>query len=204
MATGDIMLTKCSVFIATSLDGFISREDGSIDWLMKANALAPPGEDCGYKSFMSTVDGLVMGRHSFEKVLSFDPWPYEDLPVTVMSSQTINIPDHLKKSVSTSSETPIKLVQRLTQNGFKHLYIDGGITIQRFIADHLISELTITLISVLLGSGRSLFGPLVHDIELDHIETRCFDGGFVQLKYGISRAGNITHKRKSKDNISCL
>lgn len=195
------MLAKCSVFIATSLDGFISREDGSIDWLLKANALVPPGEDCGYKSFMSTVDGLVMGRHSFEKVLSFDPWPYENLPVTVMSSQAIHIPDHLKKSVSTSSETPIELVKRLTQNGFKHLYIDGGITIQRFIIDHLINELTITLIPVLLGAGRSLFGPLAYDIELDHIETRCFDGGFVQLKYGISPAGNITHKRKSKDKV---
>lgn len=195
------MLAKCSVFIATSLDGFISREDGSIDWLVKANTLAPPGEDCGYKSFMSTVDGLVMGRHSFEKVLSFDPWPYDNLPVIVMSSQFIKIPDHLKKSVSTSSETPIELVKRLTKNGFKHLYIDGGITIQKFIADHLINELTITLIPILLGSGRPLFGPLAHDIELNHIETKCFDGGFVQLKYGINPAGNITHKRKSKDKV---
>lgn len=181
------MLAKCSVFIATSLDGFISRVDGSIDWLMKANALAPPGEDCGYKSFMSTVDGLVMGRHSFEKVLSFDPWPYENLPVVVMSSQSIGIPQHLKTCVSTSSETPINLVKRLTKEGFKHLYIDGGITIQRFIVDHLIDELTITLIPVLLGSGRSLFGPITDDIELSHLKTKCFDGGFVQLQYGIKR-----------------
>ncbi|CAM2886416.1 S-adenosyl-L-methionine-dependent methyltransferases [Legionella anisa] len=110
-----MMFAKCSVFIATSLDGFISREDGSIDWLTKANELVPSGEDGGYKEFISTVDGLIMGRHSFEKVLSFDPWPYDELPAVVMSSKPIEIPAHLKH-VSASSETPIKLVQRLTND----------------------------------------------------------------------------------------
>ena len=117
------MLAKCSVFIATSLDGFIARDDGSIDWLTKASELVPSGEDGGYKEFISTVDGLIMGRHSFEKVLSFDPWPYGELPVVVMSSKSIKIPTHLKH-VSTSSETPLELVKRLTDEGFKHLYID--------------------------------------------------------------------------------
>ena len=179
------MLARCSVFIATSLDGFISRDDGSIDWLMKANALAPPGEDGGYKSFISTVDVLIMGRHSYEKVLSFEEWPYGDLPVVVMSSQKITIPQQLQTCVSTSAETPSALVQRLSKQGVKHLYIDGGVTIQRFLSSNLISEMTITLIPVLLGSGRSLFGPLKHDIELHHVETRSFDGGFVQIKYRI-------------------
>lgn len=179
------MPTKCSVFIATSLDGFIAREDGSIDWLMKANTLAQPGEDGGYKSFISTVDGLIMGRNSYEKVLSFDEWPYGDLPVVVLSSQTIIIPEHLQSSVSTSTETPINLVQRLSKKGMKHLYIDGGITIQGFLANNLINEITITLIPVLLGSGRSLFGALKHDVELHHVDTRTFDGGFVQQKYRI-------------------
>lgn len=183
------MLAKCSVFIATSLDGFIAREDGSIDWLMKANTLVPPGEDGGYKAFISTVDGLIMGRHSFEKVLSFDPWPYGELPLVVMSSQPIKIPDHIKKCVSTSSETPAELVKRLTNEGFKHLYIDGGITIQNFIAGNLINELTITLVPVLLGSGRSLFGTLTHDIELNQLATHTFGGGFVQVKYKIDVAG---------------
>ncbi len=183
------MLAKCSVFIATSLDGFIAREDGAIDWLMKANTLALPGEDGGYKAFMSTVDGLIMGRHSFEKVLSFDPWPYGELPVVVMSSQPIKIPNHIKNCVSTSSETPEELVKRLTEEGFKHLYIDGGITIQSFIASNLINELTITLVPVLLGSGRSLFGTLAHDIGLNQLATHTFGGGFVQVKYKIDATG---------------
>lgn len=192
-------LAKCSVFIATSLDGFIARNDGDIDWLMKANTLVPPGEDGGYKAFISTVDGLVMGRHSFEKVVSFEPWPYGDLPVIVMSSQSIEIPDHLKNFVSTSSEAPAELVTRLTNKGFKHLYIDGGITIQNFMTNELINELTITLAPVLLGSGRSLFGPLEHDIELEHIETKCLGGGFVQLKYRINSTSTI--KRKNKEEV---
>jgi dihydrofolate reductase len=179
------MSVMCSVFIATSLDGFISREDGSIDWLMKANALASPGEDGGYKSFISTVDGLVMGRHSFEKVLSFDEWPYGDLPVVVMSSQTIAIPEYLRTCVFASAETPSALVHRLSNQGAKHLYIDGGVTIQGFLANNLINEMTITLIPVILGSGRSLFGSLKNDIELCHIATQTFDGGFVQIKYRI-------------------
>lgn len=168
-----------------------AREYGAIDWLMKANIHAPADEDGGYKEFISTVDGLVMGRHTFEKVLSFDPWPYDDLPVVVMSSQSLKIPDHLKNKVSISSETPIELVKRLSNEGFKHLYIDGGITIQNFIVDNLINELTITLAPVLLGTGRSLFGPLAHDIELKLIETKCLGGGFVQLKYRDFSSGNL-------------
>ncbi|KTD67624.1 dihydrofolate reductase and methyltransferase [Legionella santicrucis] len=179
------MTIKCSVFIATSLDGFIAREDGSIDWLLNANSLAPEGEDGGYKAFIATVDALVMGRKSFEKVLSFNEWPYGALPVVVMSSKNIQIPKHLQNSVSSSSEAPTVLVQRLENQGFKHLYIDGGITIQNFIANHLIHELTITLIPILLGSGCPLFGPLTQDIELDLLKTTNF-GQFVQTKYRIS------------------
>lgn len=189
---------KCSVFIATSLDGFIARHDGSIDWLNKANALVSPGEDGGYKEFISTVDALVMGRYSYENVLSFDSWPYE-LPVIVLSSQKVEIPNHLKDKVSISSESPTELVERLTKKGFQHLYIDGGITIQNFLAHHLINELTITLAPVLLGSGRSLFGPLVQDIELKPIETRCIGGGFVQLKYQVQQDSSV--KTRNRDQV---
>jgi dihydrofolate reductase len=178
------MLAKCSVFIATSLDGFIAREDGSIDWLMKANSFAEPGEDCGYKSFMSTVDALIMGRHSYEKVLTFDPWPYE-VPVIVMSSKKIAIPINLQGRVSSTLEAPLDLVSRLTKQGLGHLYIDGGVTIQSFLNQQLIKELTITLIPVLLGRGRSLFGPLGKDIELKLKGTSSYPGNFVQLKYQI-------------------
>ena len=178
--------TNLSVFCATSLDGFIARDNGSIDWLMNANKLLPLGEDCGYKAFMSTIDGLIMGRHSYEKVMSFDAWPYDNLPVVVMSSQDVCIPEKLRNTVSTSRETADALVLRLKKQGLKHLYIDGGITIQRFLAKNLINELTITVIPVLLGSGRSLFGSLTRDIALQLMSTRAYDCGFMQLKYRVA------------------
>ena len=192
--TSPLILPKCSVFIATSLDGFIARNNGSIDWLIKANNLAAPDEDGGYKLFISKIDALVMGRNSFEKILSFESWPYGKLPVIVMSNRSIEIPLKLKNHVYVSSETPDNLVKRLSSEGFKHLYIDGGITIQNFLACHLINELTITIVPVLLGSGRALFGNLPHDIELKHIATHTFEGGFVQIKYEIASsnlAGNV-------------
>ncbi len=176
---------KASIFIATSLDGFIARKDGSIDWLEMANATTPKGEDYGYREFEGSVDILVMGRSSYEKVLTFNEWPYGDKPVIVLSSRTVDIPASLAKTVSSSSETPGNLMKRLSSQGARHVYIDGGVTIQRFISAGLIDELTITLIPVLLGEGRPLFGPLKEDIRLAHIATRAYDNGFVQVKYSV-------------------
>ena len=179
------MIAKCSVFIATSLDGFISRTDGSIDWLDEANARVPTGEDCGYEQFMSTVDALVMGRHTFELAQSFSGWPYGSTPVVVLSSRMSSLPSSVPSTVSLSGEAPAALVARLSGEGMRHLYIDGGITIQRFLAAALIQEFTITKIPVLIGTGRPLFGPLSSDVRLEHESTRAFDFGFVQSKYRV-------------------
>ena len=179
------MSLRVSVFIATSLDGFIARADGAIDWLDEANAIVPEGEDCGYQAFMTTVDVLIMGRNTYEQVLSFGQWPYGDKPVIVLSRQNLQIPDKLAQTVSSSSESPKALYQRLSNEGANRLYIDGGVTIQRFLADGLIDDITITLIPVILGSGKSLFGPLDRDISLTHVGTKTFDFGFVQLTYEV-------------------
>ncbi len=178
------MTIKCSVFIATSLDGFIAREDGSIDWLMKANELAPEGEDGGYRDFIAGVDALIMGRHSFNMVKTFEPWPYT-VPVIVLSSQQPEIPDALKNKVTSSSETPSELITRLSGQGISHLYIDGGITIQRFLSAGCIDELIITIVPILLGKGKRLFGDLTQDIPLHLVNSRALGGGFTQMHYQI-------------------
>lgn len=180
-------MTKCSVFIATSLDGFISRTDGSIDWLNKANAVVPEGEDCGYAQFLSTVDALVMGRNTFEQVLSFGEWPYDSTPVVVLSRQLKSLPGNVPATVSVSADDPAKLVQSLSAKGQSHLYIDGGLTIQSFLAAGLIDEIIITTIPILLGGGKSLFGPLPGDVQLNHLSSKAFDFGFVQNKYRVAR-----------------
>ena len=178
---------KLSVFIATSLDGFIAREDGSIDWLMKSHDLVPPGEDCGYKTFIATVDTLIMGRLSYEKVITFDEWPYGELPVIILSSQNIEIPESLRDRVSVTAKEPMDLVRHLGEQNIKHVYVDGGVTIQSFLTRKLIDELTITYIPVLLGSGRSLFGSLTEDTPLKLLNATTFNDNLVQVKYKIEK-----------------
>jgi dihydrofolate reductase len=185
------MALQLSVFIATSLDGFIAREDGSIDWLQRANAVVPKGEDCGYKAFFDTIDVLVMGRNTFELALTFPEWPYGDKRVVVTSRSPVKVPEALAKSVSGSSESPKAIADRLSKDGVKRAYIDGGITIQRFLNDGLIDDLTITRVPVLIGRGLPLFGPLAGDVELEHVSTKSWEFGFVQSVYRATRATAI-------------
>lgn len=181
------MVAKCSVFIATSLDGFIARSDGSIDWLNEANKSVTPGEDCGYGKFMADVDALVMGRSTFEQVLTFDSWPYGATPVVVLSHREISLPTNLPQTVSVSNKNPTALVAWLAQRGAKKIYVDGGLTIQSFFAAGLIDDITISTIPILLGSGRTLFGPLDTALRLAHEGTTAFEFGFVQSRYRVIR-----------------
>ena len=182
------MRPRASAFIATSLDGFIARADGSLDWLDDAQALIPEGEDCGYLEFMASIDGIVMGRHTFERVLTFDPWPYGAIPVYVMSHSPVAVPVELAASVHSCQGTVEALVAQLGRERFRHLYVDGGQTIQGFLRSGLLDDLTITTIPVLLGTGRPLFGPLAQDVELTLMHSRAYDFGFVQSTYRIDVA----------------
>src|SRR4028118_842279 len=156
---------KASVFIATSLDGFIARADGDLDWLSSGEG-ASTEQDYGYQEFMDSVDTIVIGRNTFEPVLTFDTWPYSGKKVVVLSRRPSAVPPHLTDSVEWLSLPPQRLVERLAAQGAAHLYVDGGKTIQGFLSAGLIDELTITRIPVLLGTGVPLFGPLDHDVAL--------------------------------------
>jgi len=125
---------KASVYIATSLDGFIARKDGSVDWLNEANAVVPEGEDCGYQAFIDSVDTLIMGRKTYEQVLTFGQWPYGSTPVFVLSSTQISFPSSVPDTVTHSSEQPRALLERLSREGIGHVYVDGGATIQGFLS----------------------------------------------------------------------
>jgi dihydrofolate reductase len=172
---------KASVFIATSLDGFIARQDGALDWLP-----ADGGEPHGYDEFIATVDAIVIGRKTFETVLAFDAWPYGTKPVVVLSKRpsALRAPDGAVCDMMTG--TPPEIVDRLSARGMKHLYVDGGVTIQGFLEAGLIQRMIITRIPVLLGSGIPLFGPLSHDVRLEHIATRSYPSGMVQSEYLIA------------------
>jgi dihydrofolate reductase len=172
---------KSSVFIATSLDGFIARENGGLDWLPAGH-----GEPHGYDEFIATVDTIVIGRKSFETVLAYDPWPYGQKPVVVLSTRASELKAPAGAVCDMMSGIPAEIVARLAQRGMQHLYIDGGVTIQGFLRAGLIQRLTITRIPVLLGSGIPLFGPVAHDIRLQHVATRSYPSGMVQSEYVIA------------------
>jgi dihydrofolate reductase len=181
---------KVSVFVATSLDGYIARKDGSIDWLDEANATVPEGEDCGFQAFMGSVDALVMGRKTYEQVLSFGQWPYDQTPVVVLSRHPIAFPPGVPDTVSHSSEAPRELVGRLAREGVRHVYVDGGTTIQGFLGQGLVDEITLTVVPIVLGEGISLFGSMEGDLRLAHVRTAVYEFGFVQSTYAVKEDAN--------------
>jgi dihydrofolate reductase len=170
---------KASAFIGTSLDGFIARTNGGLDFL-------PPGggEPHGYDEFMATVDALVIGRKTFETVLTFDGWPYGEKPVVVLSGRPL-APAPPGAAVERMSGAPAEIVSQLAARGIRHVYVDGGITIQRFLQDGLIQRLIVTRVPVLIGTGIPLFGRVPSDIVLRHVRTRQYASGLVQSEYEV-------------------
>jgi dihydrofolate reductase len=171
---------KASVFIGTSVDGFIARTNGDLDFL-------PPGggEPHGYAEFMNTVDALVIGRKTFETVLAFDAWPYGEKPVFVLSTHKLATAP-AGAVVEHMSGEPAEIASRLDARGLRHVYVDGGVTIQRFLRAGLIQRLIITRVPVLIGEGIPLFGTLPHDIRLRHVATRHYPSGLVQTEYEVA------------------
>lgn len=176
---------KGSVFIAASVDGFIARKDGRIDWLPSGDG--PNGEDYGYRRFFDSVDALILGRKTFETALYFGKWPYGKKPTIVLSRRRLSIPKRLPDSVEAMSCTPKALVEALAGRRMRHLYIDGGRTIQGFLRAGLIQQITITRIPILLGDGVPLFGSLKKDVKLRHLRTRAYANGMVQTTYSVDR-----------------
>ena len=179
----------CYAYIATSLDDFIARPVGGLDWLDAAQARITPPEDCGYADFMQGIDALVMGRNTYEKVRGFTPWPY-DKPVYVLSRSLKELPD-APAGVQLFSGTPAELVAHAAAQGQPRLYVDGGLTLQSFIAVGLLDEITLTRIPVLLGEGLPLCGPLAPGqtaVQLRHLATRSWDFGLVQSHYALENA----------------
>jgi len=171
---------KASVFVGTSVDGFIARLDGELDFLP-----AGGGEPHGYDEFMATVDALVIGRNTFETVLGFEAWPYGGKPVIVLSTRSL--PPLPQGAVAERlSGEPAEVLSQLEARGIRHVYVDGGITIQRFLRAGLIQSLTITRVPVLIGSGIPLFGALPRDIALKHVATRSYESGLVQSEYVVA------------------
>ena len=162
------------------MDGYIARLDGALDWLPLNG-----GEPHGYDEYIATVDAIVIGRNTYEIVLKFPGWPYGTKPVIVLSSTLTELKAPEGAICERMAGEPQEIVKRLAERGMKHLYIDGGITIQGFLRAGLMQRLIITRIPVLLGSGIPLFGSLAQDIRMEHVATRSYQSGLVQSEYWI-------------------
>lgn len=171
-----------TVYIATSLDGFIAREDGNIDWLM--HLPNPDKSDYGFSKFLQRVDGIIMGRKSFEVVLEFPEWPYSiPVPVFVLSNLQNKLPEGLPVHTEIIRGDLKLIIESLRRRGFHRLYIDGGKTIQRFLNEDLIDELIITRVPLILGSGIPLFGKNNLEIVFEHAKTEVLNNMLVRSTY---------------------
>jgi len=170
-----------SVFIGTSLDGFIARADGALDFLPEGG-----GEPHGYYEFIAGIDALVIGRNTFETVLAFAEWPYGNKRVVVLSSRPVDLSAVRGGVVEQMSGAPVEIVAKLAASGAHHLYVDGGITIQRFLRAGLVQRLIITRVPVLIGNGIPLFGALPGDVRLRHVATQHYPSGLVKSEYHIA------------------
>jgi len=171
---------QCSVYIAASLDGFIARPDGGLDWL---SAVERPGEDYGYKAFFDSVDVLVMGRKTYDVALGFNPWPYGKKRCIVVT----HAPPAAKLGETFHSGPLSSLMDQLSREGVRRIYVDGGALIRSFLAEGLVDDVTLSVIPVLLGAGLPLFGGAERRLTL--VSSRPFPSGLVQLRYNVERAG---------------
>ena len=179
-------MAQCSVFVGVSLDGYIARPNGDLDWLMGEGG--GDSAEYGYNEFIAGIDAIVMGRNTFEKVVTFEKWYYGNKRVVVLSHHPLDLSVAQARGgvVEQLEGSPAEIVSKLAASGACRLYVDGGLTIQEFLRAGLIGRLIISRLPVLIGEGIPLFGSLSHDIRLSHITTRTFPGGMVQTEYSIA------------------
>ena len=170
---------KTTVYIGTSLDGFIAKPDGNIDWLTIYG-----NEDAihAYEEFMKGIDAIVIGRGTYEKILSFPSWPYE-IKAFVLSTSLKQLPATLTDKATLLSMKPKDLLNYLSGLDYSSIYVDGGKVIQGFLQEDLIDDLIISKVPVLIGNGIPLFGFLNDDLNFKHIRTEIQPNGLVRSYY---------------------
>jgi dihydrofolate reductase len=167
---------KVSAYIATSLDGYIAREDGDIDWLIKFNSA---GEDYGFTEFFRSVDAMIIGRKTYEKAMTFQDWSYAGKRVIVMSESLQSVCSYTELYKGEI----LPLLAQLKSEGVKHIYVDGGTTISKFLSSSLVDRMIISIIPTVLGSGIPLFQPIKSQISCKLTSVKAYPTGLVQLHY---------------------
>jgi len=185
---------QCSVYIATSVDGFIARPDGGLDWLDRVQV---EGEDYGYAEFFGSIDAIVFGRSTWEVARGFEPWPYAGRRCIVLTHRELDA-SHGEERHHGDLEP---LLERLHGEGVRRVYVDGGQVIRHFLAGGLVDDLTLSIVPVLLGEGIPLFASGGPGLDLRLLESRAFPSGLVQLRYArASSTGNLVPSARPSDH----
>ncbi len=172
------------VYVGQSLDGYIAGLNGELDWLDEIDN--PEKDDFGYAAFMQNIDALIMGKNTFQKVMTFGMWPYNK-PVFVASNSLSSLPRSVDGKAFLIKGTPTEMVHILNKNGFANLYIDGGAIIQSFLKEALIDKIIVTTLPILLGGGISLFGMLSKNIKLKLISSEVLINQLVKTQYEVEK-----------------
>lgn len=172
------MALHCSVFLGASLDGFIARKDGSLDWLKPFDE---SGENYGFDEFFASVDTVLLGRKTYDVVLGFEKWFYAGKRCVVATHR----PAASRHGEAFMAGSPGELLTQLEATGSTRVYVDGGSLVSQFLGAGLIDALTISVAPILLGEGTPVTPNIGKDVRLDLREQRAFKSGMVQLRYAI-------------------
>ena len=166
-------MPKIIVYIATSLDGYIAREDGNIDWL-------PESAESGYDTFYKSVDTVIMGKTTYDQVLTFGEYPYKDKKSFVFTTNN-QTKDENAEFVSD--------VDKFVKDGFpgvdKNIWLVGGAQIiASFLKQKVVDEIIVTIVPIILGKGIPLFKNIENETKLELVKTEKYTQ-LVDLHYTI-------------------
>ena len=172
-------MRSIKLYIATSLDGYIARRSGEIDWLFD-------DQDYGYSDFLATIDTMIMGRKTYEQVLTFGEYPYPDKKNYVVSNQLQGKPAPYAEFVEADQLKP--LVEELRRSDGKDIWLVGGAQVIRFFMQHrFVDELILSIHPIVLGDGIPLF---LNDPQIETLfqlkAVKPFNSGLVQLSYSLA------------------
>jgi dihydrofolate reductase len=174
-------MSKIHLFIATSLDGFIARENGSLDWLV--NIPNPSQTDHGYNEMIENTDVIVMGRKTYDEVLGFGiDWPYENCKTFVVTGKQDFIPSTGNTFILNNID--LGVVDFLKNQSSKNIWLaGGGSLVTQFLNLDAIDEMTISVVSLVLGKGIRLFAGEPAETQFETVKTELFDTGIINLVY---------------------
>ena len=172
---------KITYYVASSLDGYIAKQDGDVSWL---DDLGISPEEAGYEEFYSTVDALVMGRKTYDMIVSFGQWPYGDKPVWICSSRKVK---PINDCNMQNGKTPQDIYSEAQAQGVNHLWlVGGGMLAASFLEEKLLTHLSISQMPIILGGGIRLFGELLSPIKIQRISMEPQKSGFTQMEFLIT------------------